>query len=181
MGTTNFKRMRYGMPMVCGYLNYDAMKEEYEREFDEEYTGWMYYDDQENLLFEAQEMAENFSDSLKYHTVSVVPGYYDGFQFWVEEKSDGYFNFDSESDLCIDNEDARYYFGLCRSKVLRAAEAEKRRISKWLESLDGNGFEIIVCVGIFNDGTAVYKKRDNKELDAFKEKLAYSSPVAQFV
>ena len=161
MGTTNFMRMGYGMPMVCGHLDYLEMKEDYEAETGEEYAEWMYYDDQEEQFREAEELAAEFSENLKYHTVSVEPGYYDGFQFWVQEKSDGYFNFDKDSERCIDNEDAHYYYDLCRSKVLRAAEAEKRKISRWLESLDGNGFEILVCVGIFSDGTGVYKKREN--------------------
>ena len=180
MGTTNFKRMRYGMPMVCGYLDYDEMKEDYEAETGEEYTDWMYYEDQDDLFCEAQELAAEFSEKLKYHTVTVEPGYYDGFQFWVQEKSRGYFNFDKESDYCIDNEEAHYYYDLCRSKVLRAAEAEKRKISKWLYDLNGKGYEILVCVGIFSDGTGIYKKREN-EIDDFRETLAYSSPMARFV
>ena len=106
----------------------------------------------------AREMAENFTAGLKFHTVTVLPGYYEGFQFWVEEKHSDYFDLDRESEYCIDNEYARYYFDTCRSKALRAAEAEKRRIIRWLVALDGKGFDILVCKGVFSNGIAVYAK-----------------------
>lgn len=163
MGTRNFRPMEYGMPLVCGSLDFDALKDAYERETGEEYTEGMYYWDQEDFINEAIAMAERFTENLKFHSVTVVAGYYDGFQFWVEENHKDDFSLERESEYCIDNEDARYYFDMCRSKVLRAAEAEKRKIEKWLENLDGNGFEILVCVGVYSNGYAIYDNRNNRK------------------
>ena len=161
MSTANFRPMEYGMPMVCGGMNFFEQKEAYEKEYGEEYTPGMFYMDTEEEFSEAQRMAENFTVKLKFHDVTVIGGYYEGFQFWVEEKYSGYFDLDKESRDCIDNEDAKYYFDMYRSQVLRAAEAEKRKIERWLESLNGNGFNILVCTGRFSDGSATYGKRSN--------------------
>ena len=158
MSTCNFKRMNYNMPMICGYLDFEECKTSYEEETGEEYSELMFYDEQEEQIREAQEMAESFSAGLKYHNITIKSGYYDGFQFWVEEKTADLFDLDRNSDYCIDNDDAYYYYDLCRSKVLREADAEKRKISKWLLSLDGNGYEAIVCLGVFSNGEAVYRR-----------------------
>lgn len=161
MSTANFRPMEYGMPMVCGGRDYLEKKEAYEKEYEEEYTPDMFYMDIEEEFSEAQKMAEEFTLKLKFHDVEVAWGYYEGFQFWVEEKYNRYFDLDIKSGYCIDNEDAKYYFNMYRSQVLRAAEAEKRKIEKWLENLSGNGFEILVCTGIFSDGSATYGKRSD--------------------
>ena len=158
MATRNFRPMEYGMPLVCGNLDFDTLKEEYEREYGEEYTEGMFNWDCEDFINEAREMAENFTAELRFHTVTVLPGYYEGFQFFIEEKYADHFDLDRESEDCIDNEYARYYFDMCRSKALRAAEAEKRRIIRWLVALDGKGFDILVCKGVFGNGAAVYAK-----------------------
>lgn len=165
MGTCNFEPMEYDMPLVCGGLgSFDDYKESYEENsFDDcEYTEDMFWDDL-NFEFElAEEMAEEFSDSLKYHEVSVQSGYYNGFQFVVRETCKGG-DLDKDSPYCIDNEDAQYWYGICRSKVLRAAEAEKRKIRKWLEKAgEAPMFEILVCVGVFSNGEAVYTTRSNR-------------------
>jgi len=161
MSAPNFKPMEYNMPMVCGGMNYWEQKEAYEKEYEEEYTPEMFYMDTEEEFNEAQAMAENFTGNLKFHDVTVIGGYYEGFQFWVEEKYSGYFDLDKGSRYCIDNEDARYYFDMYRSQALRAAESEKRKIERWLESLNGHGFEILVCTGRFSDGSATYGNRNN--------------------
>ena len=163
MSTRNFKPMEYGMPLVCGGLrDYEDLKAEYEEEFGEEYTEGMYYFDLECEYDEAAYMAEDFSRGLKYHKVSVKSGYYVGFQFVVEEDCEAG-DLEKDSPYCIDNEDAHYYYGMCRSKVLREADAEKRKINKYLESLDGM-YEILVCVGVFSNGEAIYEKRTKRSL-----------------
>lgn len=163
MSTCNFEPMEYGMPLVCGGLGYyEDYKECYEEEFGEEYTEDMFYFDLDCEFDNARILAEKFSDDLKYHKVSVQSGYYQGFQFIVNELYDNMFDLDKESPYCIDNEDANYYFGMCRSKVLRSADAEKRKINKWLEEMGKmGGFEILVCGGVFSNGEAIYYKRDS--------------------
>lgn len=39
-----------------------------------------------------------------------------------------------------------------------AADAEKRKIAKWLEKLQDEGFEILVCTAKFSNGEAIYSK-----------------------
>lgn len=143
MSTANFKSMEYGMPMVCGGMNEDEFDNmiEYER---------------------AEYLAENFTADLQFHDISIECGHYQGFQFYVEEKYSGYFDLDKESKCCIDNEDAHYYFDMCRSKAIRAADAEKRKINKWLENLENDGFVILVCAVRFSNGEAYYSIRNNR-------------------
>ena len=136
MATANFKRMEYG----------------------EEYTEFMYEMDIEDEFNCAKELAEEFTENLIFHDVTVEGGYYQGFQFYVEEKYTKYFDLDKNSEYCIDNDDAHYYFDMCRSKALRAADAEKRKIEKWLNNLAANGFEKLVCIARFSNGEAIYKR-----------------------
>lgn len=139
MSTPNFRDMEYNMPMVCGALNDDETEC--------------------NIEFEtAEQLAEEFSNSLTFHDITIESGYYYGFQFWVEEKFSKYFDLDKSSEYCIDNDDAHYYFDMFRSQALRAADAEKRKIAKWLKKLQENGFEILVCTAKFNNGEAIYSR-----------------------
>lgn len=162
MSTSNFEPMKYDMPLVCGGLGYyEDYKKEYESVYDEEYTEDMFYYDLDCEFDYAVELAEEFSEGLKYHEVTVKGGYYQGFQFYVEETCKGG-DLDKNSPYCIDNEDAHYWYDMCRSKVLRSAEAEKRKINKWLEEIGKmEGFEILVCGGVFSNGEAIYYKRDS--------------------
>jgi len=66
--------MEYNMPMVCGGMNYWEQKEAYEKEYGEEYTPGMFYMDTEEEFTEAQRMAENFTENLKFHDVTVIGG-----------------------------------------------------------------------------------------------------------
>ena len=142
MSCQNFQRMNYDMPMVCGCIDCDD-----EFEIEDEY-------------FLAKHLANSMSQSLKYHNVTVVSGYYYGFQFYVDEKYSSQFDLSKESEYCIDNDDAHYYFDMCRSEVIRKADAEKNRIRKWLERIAVEyGYEILVCVGIFSNGEAIYETR----------------------
>lgn len=154
MSAPNFKSMLYGMPMVCG-RTYGQMAEDYEGEFtpdDYAFESQMEYE-------EAARMAEEFTENLKYHDVTVEGGYYESFQFYVQEKYDARFDLDKSSCYCIDNEDAHYYFDVCRSVAIREADREKRKIERWLESLANCGFNIVVCTARFSNGEAQYAIR----------------------
>lgn len=147
MSTCNFETMKdYPLIVFCPDFDYDDMKKDYENEvqltYDVEYA-------------EMQRLADKINDELVYHTVGVKSGYYDGLQFIVSTYED--LDFDRDSSYCIDNEDAHYYFDECRSKVLRKAEAEVRKIRKWLKSLKNSyGYLELDCAGVFSNGEAVY-------------------------
>lgn len=159
MSTPNFRDMEYNMPMVCGGLkSFDEMAKAYEKETGDEYSEGLYEWDLQDEIETAEQLAEEFSNSLTFHDITIESGHYCGFQFWVEEKYSKYFDLDKSSEYCIDNEDAHYYFDMFRSQALRAADAEKRKIAKWLEKLQENGFEILVCTAKFSNGEAIYSR-----------------------
>ena len=161
MSTPNFRSMLYGMPMVCGGMeDFDDLKTAFEEDYGEEYTIMQYQLDMEDEYENAAFLAKEFSENLIFHDVTVESGYYSGFQFFVEEKYSGQFDLDRDSRFCIDNEDAHYYFDLCRSRAIRAADAEKRKITRWLENLAANsGYEVLVCTARFSNGEAFYERR----------------------
>lgn len=136
MATANFRPMLYDMPLVCGGM--------------EDLPEWDAYEE----FYDAERLADDFTENLKYHEVIVIGGYYAGFQFYVTEKYENLFDLDRGSEYAIDNADARYYFDLCRSRVLRDAEAEKRRIARWLNNLQG--YEHLKIHGRFSNGETLY-------------------------
>lgn len=156
MSTPNFEFMKYDMPLIIADTDYYQMKEDYEKEFNEEYTEDMFCDDcsfiADNMLY----LANDFNKTLNYHTVSIQDGYYSGIQFIVYENHESEFDLSKDSKYAITNEDAQYYYGECRSKVLRKADSEKRKIYKWLKSLKNEGFLELSCDGVFSNGEAVY-------------------------
>jgi len=155
MSAPNFGRMNYeGIPMICGkpygclireYLEETGENIEDFDEIDADDYGWPAQDEYDR----AQEIAEAFSESLNYFKVTVEAGYYEGFMFNVESVND--FDYDE-----IDNDDAQYYFGKCRSRVQRDSAAELRKISKWLHGLTGRGFVEVICTARFSNGEAHY-------------------------
>ena len=160
MATANFKPMEYNMPLVCGNLtSYDEMAEAYEKETGEEYDEFLFEFDQADEWERANSLAEDFTDDLTFHDVTIESGYYGGFQFYVEERYGDIFDLDKDSRYCITNEDAHEYFDMCRSKAIRAADAEKRKIAKWLEKLTEEGFKVMVVTARFSNGETWYAER----------------------
>ena len=155
MSCPNFAKMKYNMPLICG-RTYAQIAEEHKKEYGEELTEDVFYIEETLQAEEAQEKAEEFSKSLKFHTVTVESGYYTSFQFYVDEKYSGYFDFNKNSRDCIDNDDAHYYFDMCKSQALRKAEAEKRKIKKWLLSMKNQGFNLVYLTDIFSNGEGLY-------------------------
>ncbi len=156
MSTPNFHSMKYDMPLICGRSVYqiaEAYAEEYGEEISDDGLYWQQIDDAE----EAEILAEEFTSNLIFHDVKVISGYYDGFQFYVSEKFENQFDLDKDSRYCIDNDDAHYYFDMCRSRAIRAADAEKRKIAKWLRNLRNDGYNEVACTAIFSNGEAIYE------------------------
>lgn len=155
MSCANFSRMEYGLPLVVGGMMYfPDLKEEYEKEYEEEYTEGMYEDDMYFEWDNARILAERFTEGLEYHTVGVESGYYIGFMFTVDETMGygGRYNMD-----CLDNEDCKDWYGMCRSKVAREVQKEKTKIKKWLKSMVKDyGYKELALVGQFSNGEAIY-------------------------
>ena len=145
--------MKYDMPLIIADTDYYQMKEDYEKEFNEEYTEDMFEDDCYYIADNMRRLAENFTKTLNYHTVDIQDGYYSGIQFIVYENNECLFDLSKDG---ISNEDAQYYYGECRSKVIRKADAEKRKIYKWLKSMKDYGYLELSCDGVFSNGEAVY-------------------------
>lgn len=155
MSRPNFLHMKYDMPLISG-KTFEQAAEEYLKDYGEEMTEEIFQIEEQFMMEDAEQLAEQFTESLKFHTVSVEAGYYMSYQFYVEERYNDLFDLEKSSDYCLDNEDARYYFDMCRSEVIRRADSEKRRIRKWLNSLRNNGFNLVHCMGRFSNGEAVY-------------------------
>lgn len=158
MATSNFKNMKYGLPMVVGGF-YDPdfmenMENEYLTEYGEEMTEDELYFILEEDYSEAQRITDILNESLEYYKVEIISGYYEGFQFFVDGK---YFDDYAEE---MDNDDAYYYFGKCRSKAVRSAKSELNKINKWLRKINSEygNFEIIEFAARFSNGETLYRK-----------------------
>lgn len=150
MATGNFAPMQLGMPLIVGRTFEQAAKayaEEMEAELTEEqFYDWVQEDDFEDASF----LAKEFSENLTFHTVTVRGGYYTGFQFYVEEAQN------AEDIEEISNEDAHYYFDLCRSKAIERAQGERRKIYRWLMGLKKRGFNELGIMARFSNGETLY-------------------------
>ena len=155
MSAPNFSSVKYDMPMICG-KTYGQMQEDLTREYGRKATEDEIYFYENDMFSYAEELAEEMNNSLNFHKITVEGGHYTSFQFCVDEIFSEKFDLDMDSEYCIDNEDAHYYFDMCRSKVLIAAEAEKWKIRKWLNSLTKNGFNRVVCAAFYSNGEAEY-------------------------
>lgn len=155
MSCPNFAKMEYDMPLICG-KTFAQMAEEYNRAFGEELTDEIFYEEERFQAEVAEKLAEEFTKTLEFHDITVKDGHYTSFQFFVEEAYSNYFDLDKNSKYCIDNDDAHYYFNMCRSQALRKADAEKRKIKKWLLSMKNQGFNLVCMTGMFSNGEAVY-------------------------
>jgi len=152
MATPNFRSMLYNMPLVCG-IPFSEYWEEYDHD------EFMAEVEANADCAEAQHIAEDFNDDLTFHTVTIIAGHYDSFQFFVEEKYSGYFDLDKSSRWCIDNDNAHYYFDMCRSLAIRKADSEKRRIMKWLYQIaEKYGYNICGISERFSNGETWYCK-----------------------
>lgn len=158
MSCPNFMSMKYDMPMICSPTYYQ-LKDIFDRfyaEDGEEYDIAQYECDLNLYACQAELLAADMNKTLRFHNVTIESGHYDGFQFFVSEKHEDRFDLDAKSKYCIDNDDAKYYFDMCRSEALQRSASEKRRITRWLKSLVEYDFNIVECVDIFSNGEAIY-------------------------
>lgn len=131
MATANFVTTK-NFPIVC---------------IDDETLGGLYFD-----YADMEDDVEGFLEALdlKFHRAKVLAGYYEGAQIVFEEIHDP-----NE----MDNDDTRHYFDMCRSKAIRAYDAEIRKINRRIDKFCKEGvWEKLGVVGHFSDGSCVYEK-----------------------
>ena len=189
MSTANFNSNQLGFPLYvhdniyakvcpeCGAWN----NAEEETCFDcgasledaQEKSDWV---QEEWLCDEVKSCMDEINKELAFFEVGLMSGYYVGVQFDVNFKMRWGCELDPEE---MDNDDAHYYFDCCRSVMLRKYERERRKLAKKLKALaDDFGFEEIVCVGVFSNGEAVYRKVEAPKEMPEKHKMAYRAKVA---
>ena len=94
--------------------------------------------------------------NLIFHTIELKSGYYSGVQFYVETKD---FNEDANGELDLDNDDAHYYYDMCRSQARRKYKTEINKINKLLKELGNKyGFEAYGVSARFSNGECWYSK-----------------------
>lgn len=131
MATANFVETK-NFPIVC---------------IDDE-TYEAFYFDYDDMMYDVEGTFEDLD--LKFHRVKVLAGYYEGAQIVFEE---------IHNPNEMDNDDTRYYFDMCRSKAVRAYDAEVRKINRRIDKFCKEGvWGKLGVVGHFSDGSCVYKK-----------------------
>lgn len=111
------------------------------------------------LVYEEVEQAlEDLNSRLIFHRVSLRSGYYAGVQLWPEENDDaqaaGFYEGDTSD---VDNDNAHYYFDMCRSLAIRKYQAEQRRLTKELAAIaKAWSFDQLSIVARFSNGETWY-------------------------
>ena len=125
-----------------------------ECEFDEEWDSQIFYED---MYREAERLANKLNDELIFYEIDIKDGYYCGLQTIIKGTDWNDYYFEVED---MDNEECYYYFDMCRSKALRKHQAEINKINKKLLPLFEKelGFDHIRCIGVFNNGEAIYER-----------------------
>lgn len=107
-----------------------------------------FYFDLDDMMYDVEGSFEDLD--LKFHKVKVLAGYYEGGQIVFEE---------IHNPNEMDNDDTRYYFDMCRSKAIRAYDAEIRKINRRIDKFCKEGvWGKLGVVGHFSDGSCVYKE-----------------------
>lgn len=100
------------------------------------------------------------NEKLRFFEISVKDGYYDGLQLYVDLTQDAdNAGFTERGPEYTDNEATRDYFDMCRSKCIRAYEAEKRKVNKILGIIGGAyGMAKLGIFARFSNGETWYTK-----------------------
>lgn len=117
-----------------------------------------YYDEWEaqDTCATIQKELENINNDLIFHKIELRSGYYSGVQFYCETKD---FDEDKNGELDLDNEDAHYYYDMCRSQARRKYKTEINKINKLLKKLGKEyGFDAYGVSARFSNGETWYTK-----------------------
>ena len=113
--------------------------------------------------WEAQYICDEIDDKLKkinhdliFHKIELKSGYYSGVQFYCETM---HHDEDANGELDLDNDDAHYYYDMCRSQARRKYKSEINKINKILKKLgEEYGFEAYGVSARFSNGETWYTK-----------------------
>ena len=106
------------------------------------------YFDHDDMVYDVEGTFDNLD--LKFHRIKVLSGYYAGAQIVFEKIHDP-----NE----MDNDETHYHFDMCRSKAIRAYDAEIRKINRRIDKFCKEGvWEKLGVVGRFSNGETVYRK-----------------------
>ena len=141
MSTANFGTMKYDMPLIVGGF-YDENDPDWE---------WQSY---EEIKYIKEDLAD-FNDTLKHFEVGIESGYYDGYQFTVEQ-TDEYWDYEDLPTMTDD--DADYYYGDTVENIRNEFEQDLKNIKEYLYNLKDNGFKELIKVAQFSNGEAMYKE-----------------------
>ena len=131
MATANFVETK-NFPIVC--IDDEAYEE--------------IYFDRDDMMYDVEGAFGSLN--LKFHRVKVRAGYYEGGQIVFEEIHDP-----NE----MDNDETQYWFGMCRSKAIRAYDVEVRKINRGIDKLvDYNIWMKLSIRGRFSNGECVYQQ-----------------------
>lgn len=157
MATCNFEPMKHNFPLIVGGLDsYEEMREQFEKEFEGEFTEDTYYAELQYQCEDAEYLAKEFNKELDFYEVELRSGYYQGFQFCVIGKYDCPFDFDEDSEYCLDDEDADYYFNMTKKEVLENAKKEWDKVNAWLIDLKQHGYIQLGVLAKFDNGETMY-------------------------
>ena len=141
MATANFGTMKYDMPLIVGGF------------YDEDDPNWEWHNYEEVECI--KEDLTDFNDTLKHFEVGIEAGYYDGYQFTVEQ-SDEYWDYEDLPTMTDD--DADYYYGDTAVNIRKEFEQDLKNIKEYLYNLKANGFKELMKVAQFSNGEAMYKE-----------------------
>ena len=141
MATANFGTMKYDMPLIVGGF------------YDENDPDWEWHNCEEVECI--KEDLADFNDTLKHFEVGIESGYYDGFQFTVEQ-TDEYWDYEDLPTMTDD--DADYYYGDTVENIRKEFEQDLKNIKEYLYNLKANGFKELIKVAQFSNGEAMYKE-----------------------
>ena len=129
----------------CGYDLSDIEVEDY-------YDEWVAQDTCATI----QKELENINNDLIFHKIELKDGYYSGVQFYCGTKD---FDEDKNGELDLDNDDAHYYYDMCRSQARRKYKTEINKINKLLKKLGTEyGFDAYGVSARFSNGETWYTK-----------------------
>ena len=141
MATCNFGTMKYDMPLIVGGF-YDENDPDWE---------WHNYEEVECI----KEDLADFNDTLKHFEVGIESGYYDGYQFTVEQ-TDEYWDYEDLPTMTDD--DADYYYGDTAVNIRKEFEQDLKNIKEYLYNLKANGFKELIKVAQFSNGEEMHKE-----------------------
>ena len=141
MATANFGTMKYDMPLIVGGFR------------DEHDPDWEWHNCEEVECI--KEDLADFNDTLKHFEVGIESGYYDGFQFTVEQ-TDEYWDYEDLPTMTDD--DADYYYGDTVENIRKEFEQDLKNIKEYLYNLKANGFMELIKVAQFSNVEAMYKE-----------------------